>query len=319
MMNEIKHIDEVDKACVTALMANPRGSWRDLSLSTGIPEKKLSRRVNKLFEEHYIRTVAELNPLVVNRGITVHVWIGVLFGKEKAVAQFFSALPEVRVLFITTGMADIFLEIGLEKQSDLAVWMHDFVNNNSEIKKKETKIILKPFTWTKRVRKADDLLSTHYPDRHLSSDELKLIHLLSFDARLSIKQLAEQMQMSEHRSQKMLNDLLNEDAFSIRLDFEPSILGLSVEAILLIKIQPQHAQTIAQSLVSLTNTRCLFGISGESQFFWHVLCEDLADLWRLTTEELGKLEGIVSCNSNMVIGAYKRAGFMRKGMKIQMD
>lgn len=317
MINEIKQIDEIDKACITALMENPRGSWRELSQQTMIPEKKLSRRVTKLFEDQYIRTVAELNPLVVNRGITVHIWLGVEFGKENAVAQLLAALPEVRVLFMTTGLADIFLEIGLKKQSDLAIWMQDYVSKSAEIRTVETHVVLKPFTWASRIKKSDEVQFERRAEHHLSSDELKLIHLLSFDARLSVKQLAEKMQLSEHRSQKMLNDLLAEDAFSIRLDFEPSILGLSVEAIVLIKIQPQHAQAIAQSLVGLINTRCLFGISGESQFFWHVLCEDLADLWRLTTEELGKLDGIVSCNSNMVISAYKRAGFMRQGIRIK--
>ena len=53
-----------------------------------------------------------------------------------------------------------------------------------------------------------------------------------------------------------------------------------------------------------------------SQFFWHVLCNDLADLLYLITEKMSSLEGIQSCSTNMITNAYKRAGYMRKGINM---
>ncbi|MBP2280599.1 DNA-binding Lrp family transcriptional regulator [Psychrobacter sp. PL19] len=316
-MNEHFKIDDIDKACINALLENPRGSWRELSLASDIPEKKLSRRISKLFDEHIIRTVIELNPLVVNNGFTVHVWLSIKLGKVKEVAQFFSERPEVRVVFLTTGIAEIFLEIGLEKPADLHPWMHNIVTQLPGIKTVETQVVLKPFSWASKLKKTS-VPSSIVAEHLLSPDELKLIYVLSQDGRISIKSLSEAIQMSEHRTLKMMNDLLAEEVFSIRLDFEPNLIGYDTEAIVLIKARPESINEIVRALSELKNTRCLFGISGESQFFWHVLCDDLADLWYLTTEKLSQLDGIQSCNTNMITNAYKRAGYMREGTKTQL-
>ncbi|MBP8063634.1 MAG: Lrp/AsnC family transcriptional regulator [Acinetobacter sp.] len=309
-MSESNQLDGIDIACINALISNPRGSWRELSLVSEIPEKKLSRRINKLFDDQVIRTSVELNPLVVNKGYTVHVWISVKFGKEKEIAQFFSKRPEVRIVFLTTGLADIFLEIGLEKPSDLSIWMHDFVTQIPDIKTVETQAVLKPFTWASKPKTDHEI---HFFEKRILSDiELNLIHYLSEDGRASIKSLSEKVNLSEHKTQKLLNDLLDEGIFNIRIDLEPQLLGFESEAIILIKASPLYANKIAKSLSEISNTRCLFGISGDSQFFWHVLTNDLSDLWKLITEELSNLDGILSCNTNMITLALKRAGFMRK-------
>ncbi|OTG85351.1 hypothetical protein B9T31_12830 [Acinetobacter sp. ANC 4558] len=311
-MSETFNLDDIDIACINALIANPRGSWRELSLISDVPEKKLSRRISKLFDDQVIRTSVELNPIVTNKGYTVHVWISVKFGKEKEIAQFFAQRPEVRIVFLTTGLADIFLEIGLEKPADLSIWMHDFVTQIPDIKTVETQAVLKPFTWASKPKVVDATGQKINEIRALTETELQLIHLLSLDGRSSIKSLAEQVELSEHKTQKLLSDLLEEGIFNIRIDFEPSLMGFKSEAIILIKARPEAANRIAKTLSELKNTRCLFGISGDSQFFWHVLCQDLSDLWKLITEDLGNFEGIQSCNTNMVTLALKRAGFMRK-------
>lgn len=312
MMNEIYTLDETDLACIQALVSAPRASWRELSVMSNIPEKKLSRRIVKLFDEQIIRTVVELNPALTNKGYTVHVWISVEFGKEKQVADFFAQQPEVRVVFLTTGLADIFLEIGLEKPSDLSCWMHDFVTRIPEIKTVETHVVLKPFTWASKPKSLENNNAPVQQIRILSDHESRLIHELSLDGRAPIKRLAEQIELSEHKTQKFLNDLISEGVFNLRVDIEPELLGFKTEAIILIKAQPNKVTEIAKYLSDGKNTRCLFGISGDAQFFWHVLCDDLSDLWRLTTEHLQDIEGIRSCNINMVISAHKRAGFMRK-------
>lgn len=316
-MSNILKIDEVDKACINALLDNPRGTWKDLSLASNIPQKKLSRRILKLFNEQIIRTVVELNPLVINKGFTVHIWLSVDLGKVKDIAKKISERPEVRVVFLTTGIADIFLEIGLEKPIDLHTWLHDFVNKITGVKAVKTQAVLQHFSWASKSKKISSYIPKVY-QHVLTQDELHLIEVLSQDARISIKDLSQQIGLSEHRAAKMMTDLLEKEVFSIRLDFEPNLIGYDTEAIILIKSKPEAAQKIVNELSKLDNTRCLFGITGDSQFFWHVLCRDLSELWALTTDKLSQLEGIQACNTNMITNAYKRAGYMRKEERAQL-
>ncbi|MBP6563039.1 MAG: Lrp/AsnC ligand binding domain-containing protein, partial [Neisseriaceae bacterium] len=78
-----------------------------------------------------------------------------------------------------------------------------------------------------------------------------------------------------------------------------------------LEVNPNHLTTVAQTLSKHPNTRCLFGTSGRSQLFWHVLCEDNVDLWPLMSDDLGGLEGISRINMNMINQAFKRCGAIR--------
>ncbi|OXC88619.1 transcriptional regulator, partial [Achromobacter sp. KAs 3-5] len=56
-------LDETDLACLVALQAQPRASWRELGAATGIAERTVARRIKRLMDADALRVIAEPDPL----------------------------------------------------------------------------------------------------------------------------------------------------------------------------------------------------------------------------------------------------------------
>lgn len=312
-------LDETDLACLIALQANPRGTWRDLSACCDVAERTLSRRLQRLMDSGYIRVIGELDPVVVGSGPVLHAWIRVADGRQREVAEHLMQLAQTQVVMATTGEFDIFTEINLlsvEALSDMVVRALPLVPG---VKQVQSQVVLRSFRRASRWR-IDGSVPTE-PLRagpvSLNADEMRLLDALMLDGRASLGALAEMCGVSEPKAQRMLSGLVDSSALTFRVELEPLLVGYGVEAILSLQTRPGAAEGIALELAKDEHTRCLFGTSGSSQLFWHVLCRDIHDLWTVSTARMGALEGIISCETNTVVRAYKRAGRVRRGLMVE--
>ncbi|AYG08016.1 Lrp/AsnC family transcriptional regulator [Pseudomonas fluorescens] len=312
-------LDETDLACLIALQANPRGTWRDLSACCDVAERTLSRRLQRLMDSGYIRVIGELDPVVVGSGPVLHAWIRVADGRQREVAEHLTQLAQTQVVMATTGEFDIFTEINLpsvEALSDMVVRALPLVPG---VKQVQSQVVLRSFRRASRWR-IDGSVPTE-PLRagpvSLNADEMRLLDALMLEGRASLGVLAETCGVSEPKAQRMLSGLVDSSALTFRVELEPLLVGYGVEAILSLQTRPGAAEGIALELAKDEHTRCLFGTSGSSQLFWHVLCRDIHDLWTVSTARMGALEGIISCETNTVVRAYKRAGRVRRGLMVE--
>lgn len=312
-------LDETDLACLIALQANPRGTWRDLSACCDVAERTLSRRLQRLMDSGYIRVIGELDPVVVGSGPVLHAWIRVADGRQREVAEHLTQLAQTQVVMATTGEFDIFTEINLpsvEALSDMVVRALPLVPG---VKQVQSQAVLRSFRRASRWR-IDGSVPTE-PLRagpvSLNADEMRLLDALMLEGRASLGVLAETCGVSEPKAQRMLSGLVDSSALTFRVELEPLLVGYGVEAILSLQTRPGAAEGIALELAKDEHTRCLFGTSGSSQLFWHVLCRDIHDLWTVSTARMGALEGIISCETNTVVRAYKRAGRVRRGLMVE--
>ncbi|KMM84109.1 hypothetical protein TU78_12645 [Pseudomonas taetrolens] len=312
-------LDDTDLACLIALQTNPRGTWRDLSACCDVAERTLSRRLQRLMDSGYIRVIGELDPVVVGGGPVLHAWIRVADGLQMVVAEHLAQLPQVQVVMATTGEFDIFTEINLqsvEALSDMVVRELPLVPG---VKQVQSQVVLRSFRRASRWR-IDGSVPTEpvlAGAVSLNADEMRLLGALMLDGRASLGVLAETCGVSEPKVQRMLSGLVDNNALTFRVELEPLLVGYGVEAILSLQTQPGATDDIALELAKDEHTRCLFGTSGRSQLFWHVLCRDIHDLWNVSTARIGSLEGIISCETNTVVKAYKRAGRVRRGLMVE--
>lgn len=67
-----------------------------------------------MIDEKIIQTSIELNPIMANRGFTVHVLLSVECSKGSKLHSFFAQHSEVKIVFLTTGKAGIFMKVRLD-------------------------------------------------------------------------------------------------------------------------------------------------------------------------------------------------------------
>jgi len=313
--------DDTDLRCLGALQGNPRGTWRELSAACDVAERTLSRRLLRLMEGGYVKVVAELDPVVLGSGPVLHAWLQVENGRETEVAEHLARQPQTQVVLATTGAADIFTEINLQTQEQLSDMVVRTLPAVPGLRQVESRVVLRSFRRASRWRidgsaPAEPVNAGHERST-LSADEMRLAEALAGDGRASLGALAEACGVSEPKVQRVMSGLIERNALTFRVELEPSLVGYGVEAIVSVQARPGLAERIGAELAQDRHTRCLFGTSGRSQLFWHVLCRDIRDLWTVSTERIGSLDGVISCDVSTVVKAYKRAGRVRHGLKVE--
>lgn len=309
-------LDDTDLACLIALQADPRASWRELGNATGIAERTVARRIKRLMEADALRVIAEADPLVTGGGVVLHAWVRCRSGRVPDVARQLAALDSSQLVVTVAGSADVMAELTLHDAAGMPEMVTRVLPSIDGVEHVEARLVLRPFRRAGQWRiqpGADDLVPAAAAPAPLvlSEAEQRITAHLMRDGRASLAELAEQAAISEPTAHRLLQHLIENRALSFRVEVEPALVGYPVEALVAVQVRPQAANEVATHLALDPNTRCLFGTSGASQLFWHVLCRDSQQLWEVVTRRLGEREGVLNSDVVVVMDAYKRCGILR--------
>ena len=314
-------LDETDHRCLVALQAHPRATWRELAAISGVAERTVARRLTRLTDRKWVRIIAEMDPWAAGAGPVMHAWITCKSGTITQVAQHITALAQARVVVALAGDADVMAEFNLSGDADLRHMVTELLPAIEGVENVASRLVLRPFRRAGQWRIEAGAQSTALPSQAresitLSDGEQRLLAHLAVDGRASIGELAQSAGISEPTVLRSLQALTESGSLNFRVEIEPSLLGFAVEALVSVRARPDGVNALADVLGKDPHTRCLFGTSGPSQLFWHVVCRDSLSLWELVTTRLGETDGVLSSDTSVVVQAYKRCGIPRKGMQL---
>ena len=298
-------LDDTDLACLVALQAQPRASWRELGAATGIAERTVARRIKRLMDADALRVIAEPDPLATGRGVVLHAWVRCRSGRVPEVADQLAKLDISQLVVTLAGSADLMAELTLADAADMPDVVTHVLPSIDGVEHVEARLVLRPF------RRAGQWRIQPPPGGDADAP------LVSPPAALA--ELAERSGVSEPTAHRLLQNLVERRALSFRVEVEPALVGFPVEAVISVQVRPQTVDALAAHLALDPNTRCLFGTSGASQLFWHVLCRDSLHLWDVVTRRLGELDGVLNSEVGVVMRAHKRCGIVRAGARLGAD
>lgn len=318
-------LDDTDLACLIALQADPRASWRELGAATGIAERTVARRIKRLMDADALRVIAEPDPLATGRGVVLHAWVRCRSGHVPEVADQLARLDISQLVVTLAGSADLMAELTLADAADMPDVVTRVLPSIAGVEHVEARLVLRPFRragqWRIQAQAADtaaEPAAAQAPAALTDAEQRMVAHLMR-DGRASLAELAEQAGVSEPTAQRLLQNMVERRALSFRVEVEPALVGFPVEAVISVQVRPQAVDALAAHLALDPNTRCLFGTSGASQLFWHVLCRDSLHLWDVVTRRLGELDGVLNSEVGVVMRAHKRCGILRAGARLGPD
>jgi DNA-binding Lrp family transcriptional regulator len=317
-------LDDTDLACLIALQSDPRASWRELGAATGIAERTVARRIRRLMDADALRVIAEPDPLAMGQGVVLHAWVRCRSGRVPDVADQLARLDICQLVVTLAGTADLMAELTLADAADLPDVVTRVLPSIDGVEHVEARLVLRPFRRAGQWRiqaQPDAVVETPSasPPVALTEPEQRMVAHLMRDGRASLAELAEQANVSEPTAQRLLQHLVERRALSFRVEVEPALVGFPVEAVISVQVRPQAVDALAAHLALDPHTRCLFGTSGASQLFWHVLCRDSLHLWEVVTRRLGELDGVLNSEVGVVMRAHKRCGIVRAGARLATD
>lgn len=315
-------LDDTDLACLIALQADPRASWRELGAATGIAERTVARRIKRLMDADALRVIAEADPLATGRGVVLHAWVRCRSGRVAEAAEALATLAITQLVVTLAGTADLMAELTLADTADMPDVVTRVLPSIDGVEQVEARLVLRPFRRAGQWRIQADGAAPEAPDPAsqtpvaLTEPEQRIVAHLMRDGRASLAELSAHAEVSEPTAQRLLQHLVERRALSFRVEVEPALVGFPVEAVISVQVRPQVVDALAAHLALDPNTRCLFGTSGASQLFWHVLCRDSLHLWDVVTRRLGELDGVLASEVGVVMRAYKRCGIVREGARL---
>lgn len=318
-------LDDTDLACLIALQADPRASWRELGAATGIAERTVARRIKRLMDADALRVIAEADPLATGRGVVLHAWVRCRSGRVAEAAEALATLAITQLVVTLAGTADLMAELTLADAADMPDVVTRVLPSIDGVEQVEARLVLRPFRRAGQWRIQADGAAPEAPDPAsqtpvaLTEPEQRIVAHLMRDGRASLAELSAHAEVSEPTAQRLLQHLVERRALSFRVEVEPALVGFPVEAVISVQVRPQAVDALAAHLALDPNTRCLFGTSGASQLFWHVLCRDSLHLWDVVTRRLGELDGVLASEVGVVMRAYKRCGIVREGARLGAD
>lgn len=318
-------LDDTDLACLIALQADPRASWRELGAATGIAERTVARRIKRLMDADALRVIAEADPLATGRGVVLHAWVRCRSGRVAEAAEALASLAITQLVVTLAGTADLMAELTLADAADMPDVVTRVLPSIDGVEQVEARLVLRPFRRAGQWRIQADGAAPEAPDPAsqtpvaLTEPEQRIVAHLMRDGRASLAELSAHAEVSEPTAQRLLQHLVERRALSFRVEVEPALVGFPVEAVISVQVRPQVVDALAAHLALDPNTRCLFGTSGASQLFWHVLCRDSLHLWDVVTRRLGELDGVLASEVGVVMRAYKRCGIVRAGARLGAD
>ncbi len=318
-------LDDTDLACLIALQADPRASWRELGAATGIAERTVARRIKRLMDADALRVIAEADPLATGRGVVLHAWVRCRSGRVAEAAEALASLAITQLVVTLAGTADLMAELTLADAADMPDVVTRVLPSIDGVEQVEARLVLRPFRRAGQWRIQADGAAPEGPDPAsqtpvaLTEPEQRIVAHLMRDGRASLAELSAHAEVSEPTAQRLLQHLVERRALSFRVEVEPALVGFPVEAVISVQVRPQAVDALAAHLALDPNTRCLFGTSGASQLFWHVLCRDSLHLWDVVTRRLGELDGVLASEVGVVMRAYKRCGIVREGARLGAD
>lgn len=296
-------LDEVDYKCIEVLRQQPQATWREVSEKVDVTERTVARRMQRLLDEKIFRVLGETDPLILKKGGVHHVWIKCKLGMVEEVATSLKNMDCCKLTLSLTGAYDLFAEFHFDSREEMLQYTFQIIPAIEGVQTYDNNAVLRHF------KQASN--RSYHEEKELSKDEKRLIELLLQDGRAKITELSTSLNLSAPTVKGMIDQLIQERVLSYKLDIEPILIGYTTEAIIGLEVAPSEMQGVIDILQASKFTRCLFGTSGKSQVFWHVVHDNNHSLWNLVGELLKDFKGINRMNLNMVLHAYKRSGYIR--------
>ncbi|MFE5140461.1 Lrp/AsnC family transcriptional regulator [Streptomyces fagopyri] len=144
----------------------------------------------------------------------------------------------------------------------------------------------------------------------LTDADRLLLNALRDDARLSYAELAAATGSTASTVARRLTELRARDALFLDVDIEPSVLGVTVSALLWMQVAPAHLDAVATELAGHQELAVVAATTGPTNLVAHALCRDAGHLHHYLTRKVA-WETIARIETAPVLRTYKAAATLR--------
>ncbi len=132
-----------------------------------------------------------------------------------------------------------------------------------------------------------------------------ILQTLQEDGRTPFTTIAKQAGVSETTIRSRYRSLVEEGVVRTVSIVDPFAFGFKAPAIIGVKVEPGHTETVAQAIEALPEVSYLVMTLGSYDLIAEVFCPDLQHLSNLINKQIHLIPGVRSTETLMIAQAYK--------------
>ena len=290
-----QNVDGIDIALIRELEQDARQASSDLASKTGISEKTVRRRLQRLLDGEVIRIVALADPFALGYATVVVLGINVERGQVDSVVEELTSSKKIIGVTIVTGRYNILAWAFCQDLQELWNFVTQEIGSISAVSSVETMITLGIWKNSYSVL-ADNVSDTSRLNCEQVADavDIKLVTELEIDAMQSNNRLARKLGISVPTVRKRLQRLLDENVIRVVAVANPYLLGYTTPAGILLKVRPGSIKEVSDQLVSYSSIQMVLPTSGAYDVVAWGIFQDTEALSTFVRKELDGITGINS-------------------------
>ena len=135
-------IDDIDRRIVSFLLTDGRMPSSDLARRIGnVSERTVRYRIERLIAEGIVHVGAVINPKALGLVVIADIWIEVVPGHLRRVAESLAALPQVSYVAYSTGERDLSIQVYARDNDELHHFVSEIVGNIPGVARTSTMLV----------------------------------------------------------------------------------------------------------------------------------------------------------------------------------
>jgi DNA-binding Lrp family transcriptional regulator len=258
----------------------------------------------------------------------VLVWFRTAPGRGRDLARLLAERSDVRYVSLVAGSYDLMCEFIVPDHRYLSHLLTTELPGSEAVTSSSTAVVLKQFKtvdqWSgpllgeeSSIAAADDsaaltALGNGEQGRRRRADPLddldtRLLAALRADGRRSYADLSQDLGLSETAVARRIAALRGDNRIDFLALVDPAALGFDLEVIMHVRVDPSRIAATATALAATRQVRYVSATTGERDLTCDAVFRDSDDLWEFVTSTVGKLRGVKSVDTDLVLEAIKRA------------
>jgi DNA-binding Lrp family transcriptional regulator len=321
-MGEVVRLDEADRRIVAALQLNGRASWKKIAAVLGAKESTVARRGQQLIESRVVGVTGVLDHLRCGLGISLIIRVRCRPGRANAVAEALAELAVTRFVTVVSGSADVAAEVVVRRHQDVARVLVEDLPRPDDIVETESMVVVRKFSafeeWDTgllgpdaqaQLRDATPFTDhrTWHETETLTEQEFAIAGVLARDGRASYAQIAAAVGASESTAARRVESLLTRGCLRLRTLFENPVIGLDVDFMQWLTVEPAELENVGSRLAKEPSTRYVSATTGRFNLCLHGVLPGYGDLYDYLTRVVGALPGVHAADLTLQARTLKRA------------
>jgi DNA-binding Lrp family transcriptional regulator len=320
-------MDAIDRQITHVLTIEPRASFRTIADVTGISDQTAARRYRKLSESAGLRVLGVLNG--ARLGWTDwFVRLQITPGSAESIAEALARRPDTRWVNLASGGTEIIctVQTSTPEQHEalflrglpgsrrvVQISAHSILHNFTPWAWQGIRQALSPAQIGKLTQAADEDAAPAGDPAALLPETLQpedgpLLAELARDGRASNAALAAAIHWHESTVRRRIEELRRSGLLHFEVDLDSRCLGVTVSAILWLKVEPSRLDAAGQALAGHLEVPFAAATTGSTNLVVTALFRDTQHLYQYLTGPLAALPGVSSVETAPIIRTLKRTG-----------